>query len=166
MEQWNSYMKVEKNNIIECFKQCCGSGMFIPDPGSEFYPSLIRIFSIRDPGSASKNLSILNQKFVSKLSEIWSGLFIPDPDFYPSRIQDPGVKKAPVHRSRIRIRNTFSWQKFCIQKYEKAQNLYTYTDNRDMKCQALTYLGKVSDRRWPTLWVKYRSSKRQTWWRT
>jgi hypothetical protein len=25
------------------FYQCCGSGMFIPDPGSEFYPSWIRI---------------------------------------------------------------------------------------------------------------------------
>ncbi len=38
-----------------------------------------------------------NQKIVSKLSEIWSGLFIPDPDpdFYPSRIPDPGVKKVP-----------------------------------------------------------------------
>jgi hypothetical protein len=23
------------------------------------------------------------------------GLFIPDPDFYPSRIPNPGVKKAP-----------------------------------------------------------------------
>ncbi len=34
-------------------------------------------------------------KMVSKLSEIWSGLFIPDPDpdFLP--ISDPGVKKAP-----------------------------------------------------------------------
>jgi hypothetical protein len=36
------------------------------------------------------------------------GLFIPDPDpdfFYPSRIPDPGVKKAGTG-SRIRIRNT------------------------------------------------------------
>jgi hypothetical protein len=35
------------------FWQCCGSGMFIPGPGSEFYPS-----RLPDPGSASKNLSI------------------------------------------------------------------------------------------------------------
>jgi hypothetical protein len=34
--------------------QCCGSGMCIPDPGSEFFPSRILIFSISDPGSASK----------------------------------------------------------------------------------------------------------------
>jgi hypothetical protein len=64
--------------------------MFIPDPNF-FHPGF---------GSASKNLSVLLQKkMVSKLSEIWSGLFIPDPDpgtrpdFLP--IADPGVKKAP-----------------------------------------------------------------------
>ncbi len=55
--------------------QCCGSGFFpslIPDPGSKRFP---------DPGStsASKNLNILTQNIVSKLSEIWSGMFIPDP---------------------------------------------------------------------------------------
>jgi hypothetical protein len=67
--------------------------MFVQDPGSEFFfhpgyeffPSRIRI---------TKNLSILTQKIVSKLSEIWSGLF-PDPDFIPIPIPDPGVKKAP-----------------------------------------------------------------------
>jgi hypothetical protein len=45
-------------------------------PGSDFFPS----------GS---------QKIVTKL--LLSKLFIPDPDpdFYSSRIQDPGLKKAP-----------------------------------------------------------------------
>jgi hypothetical protein len=51
------------------------------------------------PGSASasKNSSFLTQKIVYKLSELWSRMFLPDPDlyFYPSRIPDPGVKKAP-----------------------------------------------------------------------
>ena len=60
----------------------------------DVYPgSRIRIFSIPDPGSASKNLGILTQKLVSKHSEICFELFIPDPDpdfFYPSRI--PGSK--------------------------------------------------------------------------
>jgi hypothetical protein len=45
--------------------QCCGSGMFIPDPGSEFFyipDTGLGSFSIPDPGSASKNLSILTQK--------------------------------------------------------------------------------------------------------
>ncbi len=64
--------------------------------GSKFLPS-----RNPDPVSASKNLSTLTQKIVSKLSEIWSGFFIPDPDpdFLPSRIPDPGVKKAPDPRS-------------------------------------------------------------------
>ncbi len=75
----------------------------IRDPDPKFF----------HPGSASKNLSILTQKKqVSKLSEIWSGLCITDPDFYLSQIPDSGVKKGPVPRcqkgtgSRIRIPNT------------------------------------------------------------
>ncbi len=32
---------------------------------------------------------------VSKLSEIWFGLFIPDPDPDLLLIPDPGLKKAP-----------------------------------------------------------------------
>ncbi len=81
-------------------KQCCGSGMFNPDPGSDFFPS-----RILDPGfeflhpysiSTSKNLSILTPNFFLLLKK-WSGLLIPDPDpdFYPFRIPDPGVKKTP-----------------------------------------------------------------------
>jgi hypothetical protein len=44
------------------------------------------------PGSESKNLSILTQKIVSKLWEILSGLFFPDPDpdFLPNL--DPGSR--------------------------------------------------------------------------
>ncbi len=49
----------------------------VADPGCF---SRIWIFSIPDPGSASKNLSIFTQKIVFNLSELWSGLFIPDPD--------------------------------------------------------------------------------------
>jgi hypothetical protein len=57
--------------------------VFIPDP------------NFLHTGSASKILRILTQNMVSKLSEIWSGLFIldPDPDFLP--VPDPGVKKTP-----------------------------------------------------------------------
>ena len=43
---------------------------FIPDPGSRS-----RRFRIPDPDQ-----SILTPKSVSKLSEIYSGMFIPDPD--------------------------------------------------------------------------------------
>jgi hypothetical protein len=64
----------------------------VEDPG---FLSRIRIFPIPEPGTASQNLSLLTQKWVSKLSEIWSGLFIPDPDLDFLPIPDPGVKKAP-----------------------------------------------------------------------
>jgi hypothetical protein len=50
--------------------QCCRSGMFIPDPNF-FYPgSRVKKIRIPNPGSASKNLIILTQKIVSKLSKI------------------------------------------------------------------------------------------------
>ncbi len=51
--------------------------MFIPDPGSEFFPPRSEFFPFRIP-------DLQPLKIVSKLSEIWSGLFIPD----------PGVKKT------------------------------------------------------------------------
>ncbi len=47
-------------------------GMFIPDPGSEFFPS--RIQGQKDT-PASKNGGILTQKIVSKLLEMGSGMF-------------------------------------------------------------------------------------------
>jgi hypothetical protein len=74
--------------------------MFIPDPASDFFPSRIRIVSIPDPGSASKNLSILTQNngfyaVGNMILVVHPGSRIPDPDpdFLP--IPDPGVKKAP-----------------------------------------------------------------------
>ncbi len=62
----------------------------------------------KHPGSTSKNLSILTQKNVSKLSEIWSGLFIPDPDPVFLPIPDP----APQHC-------TVWWIQDCIHKYRR-----------------------------------------------
>jgi hypothetical protein len=84
-------------------EQCGGSGMCIPDPGSDFFPSRIRTVSIPDPGSSSKNLSILTPKkakkwfLSSKKYDLGCSSRIPDPDadFLPSRIPDPGGKKAP-----------------------------------------------------------------------
>ncbi len=74
-------------------RQCCGIRIRDVCPGSEFFPSRIPDPNFFHPWSALKNSSILTQKNVSKLSEIWSGFFIPDPDFL--LIPDPGVKKAP-----------------------------------------------------------------------
>jgi hypothetical protein len=53
-----AYKTASVNNHAK--KQGCGSGMFIPDHRSKFFPSRIRI----------EGLSILTQKIVSKLSEI------------------------------------------------------------------------------------------------
>ncbi len=90
-------------------RQCCRSAMIISDPIFSHSRSRVRIFSIPDPGSASKNWSILTQKLVSKLSEIWSGLFRigirdPNPDFL--RIPDPRSRGQKGTGSRIRICNT------------------------------------------------------------
>ncbi len=68
--------------------QCCGSGMFTPDPNFFHSGWRIQIFSIR---IRIKNVSILTQTIVPMLSEIWSGLFIPDSDFL--LIPDPGAKR-------------------------------------------------------------------------
>ncbi len=83
----------------------------IPDP-SFFHPGFrIRIF----PPSRIPDLHQRIYPVASKLSEIWSGLFIPDPD--------PGSRGQKGTRSRIpdRIRNTgpncrhliFMWFFFC-----------------------------------------------------
>jgi hypothetical protein len=78
---------------------------------SKSTPSACLLFSIPDPGSTSKNLSILTQIFVFLSSRKYdpgcssrSRIPDPDPDFYSSWIPDPGVKKGTG--SRIRIRNT------------------------------------------------------------
>jgi hypothetical protein len=72
--------------------QCCGSGMFIPDPGSECFPSRIPNPNfIFHPGSESNNSSFLTQKIrFQALGNMIRGC--------SSRIQ--GSK-----RHRIRIRN-------------------------------------------------------------
>ncbi len=69
------------NPESECFPsqiQDTGSkfvSSWIPDPRFEFFSS-----RVLDPGCISKNLSILTNKMVSQLSEIWSRFSIPDPD--------------------------------------------------------------------------------------
>ncbi len=75
-------------------------------PGSEFFLSRIRKNSFH-PEFASKNLSILTPKKVTKLLEIWSGLFIPDPDPDILPIPYPGYRGLKGTGSRIRniVRN-------------------------------------------------------------
>ncbi len=55
-----------------------------------------RIQGQKDSGSRTRinEFKYLTIKIVSKLSEIWSGIIIPDPDLYFLPIQDPGLKKV------------------------------------------------------------------------
>ncbi len=69
-----------------------------------------RNFSIRDPGSERsriciRNLSSFNQKIVSMLSEIRSGIFFP----YPG---------SKINKSWIRIRNSGIVPKFILERKE------------------------------------------------
>ncbi len=75
---------------------------------ADAYPGVEFVFH---PGSASKNLSILTQKMVSKLSEIWSGLFSPDPGSGSWLFTHPGSRGRKGTGSRIRIR------KHCLYPY-------------------------------------------------
>jgi hypothetical protein len=92
----------------------------MPDPGSDFFPYRIRIVSIPDPGSASKNLSILTPKnqFLSyRKYDPGCSSRIPDPDADFLPIPDPGVKKAPdpgsgsatLFKFSSKVKNTYNW---------------------------------------------------------
>jgi hypothetical protein len=74
--------------------------MLIPDSGTDFFPSRIPDPNCFHPGSASKNLSILTPK--NGFKALGNMILVVHPEsririltFYPSRILDPGVKKAP-----------------------------------------------------------------------
>jgi hypothetical protein len=88
------------------FGQCVGSGMFIPDPGSDFFSSRIPI-RIPDPNCLHPRSRIRIKEFKCLNPKKWflssrkydpgcsSRIPDPDADFYPSPIPDPGVKNAP-----------------------------------------------------------------------
>jgi uncharacterized Zn-finger protein len=86
--------------------QCCGSRIqifSIPDPGSVFFHPGSRIHIKALKYFTNKNLFLSSRKYDLGCS---SRIPDPDPEFYPSRILDPRVEKAPDRGSRIRIRNT------------------------------------------------------------
>ncbi len=86
------------------YKQCCGSGMFIPDPGFDFFPSRIPDPNCLHPGSRIliKEFKYFNppKKWFLSSNKYDPGCLsrIPDPDadFLPSRIPDPGSKRYPI----------------------------------------------------------------------
>jgi len=84
--------------------------MFIPDPGSEFFDPGSRIQSqkdsgsqIRNFGSPSKNLNVINPKKFLNPRKYDPGCSsrIPDPDLDFLPFPDPEVKKAPDPGSQI-----------------------------------------------------------------
>ncbi len=87
----------------------------IPDP-TFFHPgSRIRIVSIPDPGSTSKNICISIPKkwfLSSRKYDPGCSSRIRIPTFYPSRIPDPGVKKAPDpgSGSATLLSSSFCWE--------------------------------------------------------
>ncbi len=77
---------------------CLSRIRIFPIPGS-------RVKKIPRSGSAWKNLSYLTQNIVSKLSEIWYGMFIPDPDLdfftYPGFLCQKGTGSRILNTGRM-----------------------------------------------------------------
>jgi hypothetical protein len=134
------------NNFLrrsEHFKprmQCCESGMFIPDP----------TFSNPDPGSKLFLSRIRTKEFEDFNPKKWfSSSRKYDPScssririltFYPSRIPDPGVKKAPDPGSWILIRNTVRMLLFSVGNY--AVNASRYWQRRNGRSNMLASAGR------------------------
>jgi hypothetical protein len=76
--------------LCECtsVQQCCGSGMFIPDIGKQFFLSRISDTNFFYPGSASKNFSsVADPGCLSRITD--PTFFHPGSELSPSRIPDP-----------------------------------------------------------------------------
>ncbi len=90
-----------------CHNQCCGSRMFIPDPYFSIPDPVIKRFRIPDP-DPHQRLSIFNPKncfqtLGNMIRDVYHGSGYRILIFYPSRIPDPGVKKAPDPGSGILV---------------------------------------------------------------
>jgi hypothetical protein len=98
----NKTLRQKPKNLQK--NQCCGSGMFIPDLESEFFPSRIPAANFFHPGSriCIKELNYFNPKKWFQSSRNY------DPgcssririlDFYPSRIPGSKRRRFPDPRS-------------------------------------------------------------------
>ena len=120
-DRTTSFLKMPGN-------QCCGFGMFIPDLGSEFFPSRIPDPNSFHPGSRFriKEFMYFNPKkwFLSSRKYYLgcsSRIRIPDtdPDFFThSGIPDPGVKKTQDPGSRTPdLDPQHCWEQYIISVY-------------------------------------------------
>ncbi len=88
----------------QIWNQCWWSRSWLSILGSVADPGwLFRIQGLKDPGSET---NFCNQKIVSKLSEIWSGIFILRPDFFPIPDLDPESRGQKIIGPQIQIRYT------------------------------------------------------------
>ncbi len=99
---------VQDNLIVSAHgdHHCCGSGLFILNPGSRIQDPIFsipdpgfRVDKITDPGSASKNLSIFYKKNLYEFSKIRSGMFIPDPGSRVEKAPNPGYGSATLAKT-------------------------------------------------------------------
>ncbi len=132
----------------------------VADPGSECFPSWIRIFPSRitDPGYQSNNLSILTQKIgVSKLSEIWSRFIIldPDPGSWSCFFTHPGSRIQGSKRHQILDPDPQHWSEHMVIRTKSLYiGLNTSPDpgsgcDPDSKSQNAPFLQKsIKNRHW------------------
>jgi hypothetical protein len=85
-------------------RQCCGSGMSIPDPTFPIPETGSRVDKIPDPEPDQRIYVFLTQGTNTKFSKISSAMFIPDAGSWIWIFFHPGSR---IQRSRnLRIRNT------------------------------------------------------------
>jgi hypothetical protein len=104
------------------YGQCCESGMFIPDPGSDFFPSRIPDPNCLHPGSRIriKEFTYFNsKKWFLRSRKYYPGCSsrIRMLTFYPSRIPDSGVKKAPDPGSGSATLGTVFGELLCLKRF-------------------------------------------------
>ncbi len=104
-------------------KQCCGSGMFIPDPESEFFPSripdphqTIQVFK-NNSKNCFQALEKLFPSFKIMIRAVSSRIRILI--FYQSRILDPGVIGFESNITN-RLTLHYSWQ-CCVYGYRSGR---------------------------------------------
>jgi hypothetical protein len=96
--------------LVTIFNQCCGSGIFIPDPNFSIPNPGSKRFLIPDPHQHQRINVFLTKKLFLSSRKYGPGcsprIQIPDPDLDFIPIPDPGSRVQKDTESQIRIRNT------------------------------------------------------------